>query len=124
MRKKKILIIDDDVNIIELTKVLLESHNYKVSVARDATEGRKKAKKVKPHLNILDIMMPNINGINTCKSLKGDKKTKDIPVIILTVKWMAEDQRKGLDAGACCYITKPFETEELLTKVEEILQAK
>ncbi len=124
MRKKKILIIDDDVNIIELTKVLLESHNYKVSVARDAIEGMKKAKKVKPHLIILDIMMPNINGINTCKSLKEDKKTKDIPVIILTVKWMAEDQRKGLDAGACCYITKPFETEELLAKVEEILQAK
>lgn len=124
MRKKKILMIDDDVNITELSKVLLESHNYKVSVVHDSTEGLKKAKKIKPHLIILDIMMPNIDGIDICKSLKENKKTKDIPVIILTVKWMAEDQRRGLDAGACCYITKPFETEELLDKVEEILQSK
>ena len=123
MFKKKILIIDDDPDISGLTKVLLESHNYKVSTFGDGVSGLKEAKKNKPHLIILDIMMPNMDGINVCKSLKSDKKTKDIPVIILTVKWLDADQKRALDAGACCCITKPFETDELLKKIGEVLKS-
>ncbi len=123
MFKKKILIIDDDPNITELTKVLLESHNYKVLTVCDGVSGLQEAKKHKPRLIILDIMMPNVDGISICKSLKSDKKTKNIPVIILTVKWLDEDQKRALNAGASCYITKPFETNELLKKIREILKA-
>ncbi|MFH1239358.1 MAG: response regulator [bacterium] len=122
MVKKKVLIIDDDPNIGELTKVLLESSNYQVLSAGNAAEGIKKARSKKPNLIILDIMMPEVDGINVCRKLKADKKTKDIPVIMLTVKWLADDKKKSLEAGACCYMTKPFDNKELARKVTEFIR--
>ncbi|MFH1783898.1 MAG: response regulator [bacterium] len=121
MKKKKILIIDDDHNFIELTRTLFESHNYKVVAAYNSMEGIQKAKKEKPHLIILDIMMPKMDGVNACKALKDEKKTKDIPIIILTVKWMDEDRDEAMKAGAACYMTKPFETQALLLRIKQIM---
>jgi DNA-binding response OmpR family regulator len=124
MAKKKVLIIDDDPNISELTKVLLEAQDYQVISAPGAAEGIKKAKSKKPDLVILDIMMPEMDGISVCQKLKADKKTGNIPIMMLTVKWLAEDKKKSLEAGACCYMTKPFETKELVEKVKQILAGK
>ncbi|HAJ56926.1 MAG TPA: two-component system response regulator [Candidatus Omnitrophica bacterium] len=111
--KQSILIIDDEVGLRNLLKFRLVSFGFDVLVAEDGYAGLELAKNRRPDLIILDIMMPYFNGIEVCKKLKSDYKTKDIPVIFLTVLAQKEDIEMGRQAGAEFFLTKPYDSGKL-----------
>jgi len=111
--KKSILIIDDEVGLRNLLKFRLVSFGYDVLVAEDGYAGIEIAKNKKPDLIILDIMMPYFNGVEVCKKLKSDYKTKQIPVVFLSVLAQKEDIELGKEAGGDFFLTKPYDPEKL-----------
>lgn len=113
LEKKSILIIDDEVGLRNLLKFRLVSFGFDVLVAEDGYSGIEIAKTRKPDLIILDIMMPYFNGIEVCKKLKSDYKTKDIPVVFLSVLAQKEDIEMGKEAGGEFFLTKPYDPEKL-----------
>lgn len=119
--KKKVLIIDDEKDILELVSIILSESDISVYRAEDGLSGLEIAREEKPDLILLDIMMPEIDGWEVLKMLKIDEQTKDIPVAMLTCKTETRDKVLGIQEGAIDYITKPFAPDGLLTKVEEIL---
>lgn len=118
---KKILIADDEADIVEILQFVLESNGYKCITAFDGEEGLKCAKEENPDLIILDVMMPKINGYKVCRLLKFDAKYKDIPVLMITARSREEDKEIGEETGADEYITKPFRVDEVLQKVKRYL---
>ncbi|MGE3063755.1 MAG: PleD family two-component system response regulator [bacterium] len=119
---KKILIIDDDEDIISLIKIILENENYSVIGASSGEEGIKTAIKQKPELILLDIMMPVMDGWEILKMLRTEESTRKIPVAMLTCKTDVKDKLTGLQEGAIDYITKPFSPEELIERVDKIFK--
>jgi DNA-binding response OmpR family regulator len=125
--KAKILLIDDDKDFVEATKVVLESKPYKVITAYNGSEGLKQAKTEKPDLIILDVIMPVKDGFNAAEELKKDTELKKVPVIMLT---SFADRRgetslsvsQGLTLDTEDYIDKPVSPEELLKRVEKLLK--
>ena len=120
--KKKILVVEDEPHIVKLVTFILESNGYEVIQAFVGTEGIEKAKKEKPNLIVLDVMMPGMDGFEVAKILTKDPTTNFIPILMLSSKAQFEDKMEGIDSGAMEYITKPFEKEELLAKVKECLK--
>lgn len=119
---KKILIIEDDVNIIELLKFNLEVNNYVVDIAYQGEEGLLKIYDFMPDLILLDIMMPKLDGLSVLTKLRSDEKIKNIPVILLTAKTSEIDKIVGFEMGADDYITKPFSINEFLSRVKAHLR--
>lgn len=119
---KKILVIDDLPENVFMLQDRLEHEGYEVLTAYDGYSGIQKAQAELPDLILLDIMMPDINGIEVCKTLVQDTNTSDIPIILVTAKTGAEDTKDGLDAGAFDYIKKPFNKIELLARVRSALK--
>ncbi len=115
---KKILVIEDDENILSNLKYLLNANGFDTLMAKDGLEGYKLAKKNMPHLIISDIMMPQLDGYQLKKKLNANKKTSSIPFIYLTAKADMQDLRDGMNAGADDYIVKPFKSKELLQAIE------
>ena len=111
--KEKILVVDDEIDILTLLEYNLGKTGFKVISAKDGPEGIESAKREKPNLIILDIMLPSMEGTDVCKSLKKDETTSHIPVIMLTAKGEEVDRIVGLELGADDYITKPFSPESL-----------
>lgn len=122
-KHKKILIVDDDENIIQTLKMRLEVNGYKVFTASDGVEGLERAKEAEPDLILLNIMMPRLNGIMTTLRLKGIGQTKSIPIIIMTGIKEREEMILARHVGAADYITKPFDSAELLKKIEKLLSS-
>ncbi len=122
MAKQKILVVDDEPDLVELVKDVLERNNYLVISARNADIAIKKVRASKPDLIILDLNLPGIGGIEVCRILKRDKKTSSIPIIMLTVKSTETDKIAGLEAGADDYMTKPFSTAELVARTRAVLR--
>jgi len=120
--KAKILIVDDDPDLTKLVKTILEAENYTVYSAESGEEALGEVPKLKPDLIILDIILPGMNGYDTCKILKTRDHTNPIPIIILSVKSSVEDRIIGLNIGADDYITKPFDPGELAARVEAVLR--
>ena len=118
----KILVIDDEENIVELLQFNLETSDYEVDYSYDGFDGFLKAKEIKPDLILLDWMLPNISGIDVLKKIREDKDLKDTPVIMLTAKNMESDKVEGLVGGADDYITKPFSIKELLARISSVLR--
>jgi DNA-binding response OmpR family regulator len=119
--KKKILIVDDDRNIVELVKLTLgDDFNY--AEAYNGSDAIIKARKEKPDLILLDIMMPEMDGYEVCQKLRADPETKDILIAMLSAKKEDHDILEGIDVGAIAYITKPFNPVELQEKIEELLE--
>jgi DNA-binding response OmpR family regulator len=116
-----VLVVDDDPVIQKLLQVNFEMEGYKVVTANDGEEGLEKARALQPDCMLLDIMMPKMNGLEVATALKGDAKTKKIPIILLSAKAQSFDVQAGLDAGADDYITKPFDPLELLERVGKIV---
>ncbi|MBI3036436.1 response regulator [Candidatus Woesearchaeota archaeon] len=123
MAGKKILVVDDEPNILKLVSFILASKGYDVIEASGGAEGITKAKAEKPDLIVLDVMMPKMDGFEAAKKLKADPATRDIPILMLSSKAQFEDKMKGIDSGAMDYITKPFEKDELLQKIDEFLES-
>jgi DNA-binding response OmpR family regulator len=124
MAKKKILLVDDEVDFVEVVRVRLEDSGYEVLVAYDGEEGLERAEREEPDLIILDIMLPKISGFDVCRKLKIDENFKDIPIVMLTAKFQPNDIKFGEAMGADAYITKPFEPQVLLGKIRELLNKK
>jgi len=122
MIKPKILVIDDDQSILSLLTDVLEKENFVVITASDTDEGYKKAVKSQPDLIILDIKLPKIGGIELCRILKEDERTRTIPIIMLTVESTETDKVIGLEIGADDYVTKPFSTKELIARIRALLR--
>jgi DNA-binding response OmpR family regulator len=121
---KKILVIDDEPLVVEVLKIRLEMNDYEVITASDGVEGIESAIREKPDLIILDIIMPGLDGYQVCRKLKEDRKTKAIPVIMLTALGQSAEREKGYSSGAYGYIFKPFDDEELLNSIEKALKYK
>lgn len=117
----KILIVDDEEDLVEMLTFRLRAADYDVVSARDGREGLEKAKTEKPDLIILDVMMPKMDGYHVCRTLKSDNAYKNIPIIMLTAKVLDGDKKAGEIAGADDYITKPFDGGELLAKIKKLL---
>lgn len=122
--KKRILLVDDEADFVEVLKVRLENSNYEVIVAYDGEEGLEKAERDQPDLIILDIMLPKISGFDVCRKLKIDENFKNIPIIMLSAKFQPNDIKFGEAMGADAYITKPFEPRVLVDKMRELLAKK
>jgi len=119
---KKILVIDDLPENVFMLQDRLEHEGYEVITAYDGKSGIEKAKSERPDLILLDVMMPDITGIEVCKTLVVDKKTSGIPIILVTAKSDAEDTKEGLEAGAFDYIKKPINKIELIARVMSALK--
>ena len=119
---KRILVIDDLPENVFMLQDRLEHEGYTVFTAYDGKSGIEKAQAELPDLILLDVMMPDINGFEVCKTLVGDEQTSKIPIILVTAKTNAEDTKEGLDAGAFDYIKKPFNKIELLARVKSALK--
>ncbi|MEJ2193726.1 MAG: response regulator [Ignavibacteriaceae bacterium] len=119
---KRILVIDDLPENVFLLQERLENEGYAVLTAYDGKTGIEIAQSELPDLILLDVMMPDINGIEVCKTLVKNERTLNIPVILVTAKTDAEDTKDGLDAGAFDYIKKPFNKTELLARVKSALK--
>lgn len=127
MEKKKILMIDDDEDFLEGTKIALESNNFEVKTALSGEEGLKKLKEDKPDLIILDIMMPKKSGFEVCKELKKNVEYNKIPVIMLTALSQKIGETniavsEGLELEAEDYIDKPVDVKELVKRVNDLLK--
>jgi len=118
---KRILIVDDEPDLLEMVQINLEMEGYECMVAYDGFRALDRARKEKPDLIILDIMLPGLNGYKVCRLLKFDEKYKHIPIIMLTAEAQQADRLLGEATGADYYMTKPFDADKLLAKVKELL---
>lgn len=121
MDKKRILIVDDEEDIVNVLRLRLEANNYEVLSASDGQEGLNKARSMKPDLIILDLMLPKLDGYRVCRMLKFDEVYKSIPIVMFTARAQKEDEKLGGEMGADAYVTKPFEPQILLDKIKELL---
>ncbi len=119
MPGKKVLIVDDDAKIVELVKLYLTRDSYSVLTASDGNEALRLAREARPDLIVLDIMLPGINGLEVCRTLRNESS---VPIILLTARTTEEDRIIGLDMGADDYVTKPFSPKELAARVRAVLR--
>ena len=117
----RILIVDDTQRNIQVLGTILREGGYQLNVAQDGQQALDSVERAKPDLILLDIMMPVMDGFETCKRLKANPDTAEIPIIFLTAKVEAEDIVKGFDLGAVDYVTKPFNAAELFVRVDSHL---
>src|SRR5512136_2748200 len=115
-KRPMILIVDDTPIDLQVLSMILSREDYQIAVAMNGRQALDTVEKIYPDLVLLDIMMPEMDGFEVCNILKGSS-TKDIPVIFLTVKDATEDILRGYEAGAVDYVTKPFNSAELLARV-------
>src|SRR5882757_8348277 len=120
--KEKILAVDDEPDQLELIEFNLEAAGFEVFSAADGEEALKKARKIIPHLILLDVMLPQVDGMEICKLLRRDPDTAAIPIIMLTARAAEIDRVLGLELGADDYVTKPFSPRELVLRVKALLR--
>ncbi|MBU1061612.1 MAG: response regulator [Candidatus Omnitrophica bacterium] len=121
MANKKILLVDDEPELIEMVKMRLEANDYEVITASDGLEALDKARNENPGLILLDLMLPKMDGYRVCRTLKFDQKYRHIFIIIFTARAQESDEKLSKEVGADAYITKPFEPQKLLGKIRELL---
>jgi len=124
MSKPKILVVDDEPDALELVAFNLKSSGYEVATAADGEAAIKKARDLQPALIILDLMLPEVDGLEACKILRRDPRTASTPILMLTAKAAEVDRVLGLELGADDYVTKPFSPRELVLRVKNLLRSK
>lgn len=123
MRKSKtILVVEDEVELVEMVKMRLEANGYKVIAAYNGEDGLYWARKEKPDLILLDLMLPKMDGYKVCGLLKLNEKYKKIPIIMFTARAQESDIKLGREVGADAYIIKPFDSQVLLDKIKELIK--
>jgi DNA-binding response OmpR family regulator len=118
---KRVLIADDEPNIVASLEFLMEQAGFEVKVAANGQEALELVASFRPDLVLLDVMMPVKNGYEVCQSLKSDPATRAVKVVMLSAKGRDVEVAKGLELGADAYVTKPFSTKDLIAKVQELL---
>ena len=119
MLSKRILVVDDDAKTVELVKLYLNRDGYRVLTAYDGVEALHLARESHPDLIVLDLMLPGIDGLEVCRTLRAES---DVPIIMLTARTTEQDRLTGLDLGADDYVTKPFSPKELAARVRVVLR--
>lgn len=119
MAGKRVLIVDDDQKTVELVKLYLNRDGYRVLTAYDGIEALRQARERHPDLIVLDLMLPGMDGLEVCRTLREES---DVPIIMLTAKTTEQDKLTGLDLGADDYVTKPFSPKELAARVRALLR--
>jgi two-component system alkaline phosphatase synthesis response regulator PhoP len=122
MNSKKILIVDDEEDLVETVRFPLEMEGYHVLVSYNGEDALNQARKENPDLILLDLMLPKLDGYKVCRLLKFDDRYKHIPILMLTAKTQERDKTLGMETGANEYITKPFEMDDLIKKVKAYLK--
>lgn len=122
MPRQTILVVEDDSDILKLLAFNLDSADFVTLTAEDGLDGLAKARRHRPDLVVLDLMLPGMNGLDLCRELKRDARTRDIPVIMLTARGEEVDRIVGLELGADDYVVKPFSFRELLLRVRAVLR--
>jgi phosphate regulon transcriptional regulator PhoB len=120
--KEKILIVDDEKDIVKLLDYNLKKESFRTVIAYDGEEALGLAVKERPDVIILDLMLPGLDGLEVCKALKKEEKTASIPIIMLTAKAQEADKIVGLELGADDYVTKPFSPRELIARIKAVLR--
>jgi DNA-binding response OmpR family regulator len=118
----KILVVDDDPFILMSLEFLMKKNGYDVMVARNGTEAMAIVEKQQPHLVLLDIMMPDVDGYQICKIIKSNPALANIKVVFMSAKTKEADVAKGYSLGASLYITKPFSTREMVVSIAKLLE--
>jgi DNA-binding response OmpR family regulator len=121
LNAKRILVVDDEQDILLLLQRRLESSGYEVITACTGQDGLEKARTEAPDLIILDLMLPGLDGYQICGILKHDRRYMKMPILVLTARAQLKDYELGMKVGADAYVTKPFEPQSLLIKIEELL---
>jgi two-component system alkaline phosphatase synthesis response regulator PhoP len=122
MSQKKILIVDDEIDLVETIRFPLESEGFTVLAAYNGEDGLNMARTENPDLILLDIMLPKLDGYKVCRLLKFDERYKNIPILMLTARAQEKDRLMGMETKADEYITKPFDMDELIEKVKAYLR--
>jgi DNA-binding response OmpR family regulator len=123
MSRKKILVVDDEPDAVELIAFNLRGAGYDVITAEDGEEALKKTRQARPDLVVLDLMLPEIDGLEVCRTMRNDPNISKIPIIMLTAKAEEIDRVLGLELGANDYVTKPFSPRELVLRVKNQLKS-
>jgi DNA-binding response OmpR family regulator len=124
MSRGRVLIIEDEPNIVLSLEFLLEREGYETATAADGERGLALVRELRPDMVLLDIMMPRLNGYQVCQAIKADPNLAQIPVVILSAKGQEVEKLKGLALGASAYITKPFGNQEVLEAVRAALESR
>jgi len=119
MADKRVLVVDDDAKTVELVKLYLNRDGYRVLTAYDGVESLRLARESRPDLIVLDLMLPGMDGLEVCRTLRDES---DVPIIMLTARTTDEDKLTGLGLGADDYVTKPFSPRELAARVRAVLR--
>ena len=120
--RKKILVVDDDSELVALLNFNLRKAGFAVGTARDGVEALKKARSIHPDLILLDLMLPEMDGFAVCEILRRDPSTSSIPILILTALTSQLGRLAGFDCGATDYLTKPFSPRLLVNRIEQMLK--
>lgn len=121
---RRILVVDDEVNILELIRYNLEKDGYTVLTASDGNDALEMARREKPDLILLDVMLPGVDGLSICRLLRQNEETRKIPIIMISARGEELDKVLGLEIGADDYVTKPFSNRELLARIKARLRGK
>ena len=118
---RRILIVDDEPNIVTVLEFLMRGSDYEVRVARNGEEALRRAESFRPDLVLLDVMMPQRSGFEVCQKIRENPALRDVKIVILTAKGRDLEKDRGLNLGANAYVTKPFSTKELMNTVRGLL---
>ena len=122
MKREKILVVEDEADLREVLSYNLTREGYRVVTAEGGSEGLRKARKEVPHLVLLDLMLPDVDGLEVCRRLKKDPVTSSLPIIMVTAKGEESDVVLGLGVGADDYVTKPFRMREVVARIRALLR--
>ena len=122
MAKERILVVDDEEDLLELVQYNLAKEGYRVTTVSTGEAALREVRTGMPDLMVLDLLLPNVDGLEVCKIVKSDPRTKHIPIVMLTAKGEDADHVTGLELGADDYITKPFSPRVLVARVKAVLR--
>jgi two-component system, OmpR family, alkaline phosphatase synthesis response regulator PhoP len=120
---RRILIVDDEPNIVTSLEFLMRGRHYEVRTARNGEEALRRAESFRPDLVLLDVMMPQRSGFEVCRKIRENPALREVKILMLTAKGRDPEKNRGLDLGANAYVTKPFSTKELMSTVRGLLRA-
>src|SRR2546430_2778795 len=120
--RARVLVVDDEADLVRILQFGLQGIGYQVETASDGQEALKKAREQKPDLILLDLMLPKLDGYKVCRMLKFDERYKSIPIVILSARTQEADREMARSTGADLFITKPYNLEEILQTIQNLLQ--